>query len=394
MRERSPPEVLLAFLKLGSTSFGGPIAHLGYFRAEFVERRRWLDDAAYTDLVALCQFLPGPGSSQVAFALGLNRAGYLGGIAAWLGFTLPSAVLMTAFAFGAHGLDGPRGQAALHGLELVAVSVVAQAVLGMARTSCPDRQRVAIACAGAVLMLAAHPAFAQIATLLLGGLAGLWLCREAPAAAGPAPAALPLPVSRRAGLAALAAFVVLLGALPLLGTRSPTARFCDAFYRAGALVFGGGHVVLPLLNAAFVEPGWVSARDFLAGYGAAQAVPGPVFTVAAYLGAIAGPVPRGAPGAALGLSAIFLPGVLILLGALPFWQDLRRRGSAQAAMRGVNAAVVGLLAAALYQPLGIHAVGNVADVALVLFGWILLALGRLPPLLVVLLGALGGIARA
>jgi len=394
MRERSPLEVLLAFLKLGVTSFGGPVAHLGYFRGEFVERRRWLDDPAYTDLVALCQFLPGPGSSQVAFALGLYRAGYGGGLAAWLGFTLPSALLMTAFAFGAHWLDGPRGQGALHGLELIAVSVVAQAVLGMARTLCPDRQRTAIACGGALLMLAGRSTWAQVATILFGALFGLWLCRAtlSDATASAPRAAIPPPVSRRAGILALTAFFVLLGILPAFATRSSTARLCDAFYRAGALVFGGGHVVLPLLSGALVGPGWVSEKDFLAGYGAAQAMPGPVFTVGAYLGAIAGPVARGAAGAALGLLAIFLPGMLILLGTLPFWERLRRRDSAQAAMRGVNAAVVGLLAAALYQPLWTRAVTDAADVALVLLGWVLLTAARMPPLLVVTLGALVGMA--
>ncbi len=387
--ERSPLEVLCAFLRLGTTAFGGPIAHIGYFRRELIARRGWLDDAAFTDLVALCQFLPGPASSQVAFSLGLCRAGYWGGLAAWLGFTLPSAVLMTAFARGVGGFGGPLGRGALHGLTLVAVAVVAQAVLGMARSLCPDRRRAIIACIAALLVLVGRSAAAQATAIVTGGIAGLWWCRATvPAAVG----TLDAPVSRRVGIVALAAFCVLLIVLPALEAASQPMRLFSAFYRAGAWVFGGGHVVLPLLSDTFVARGWVTADAFLAGYGAAQAVPGPLFTFAAYLGILAGPAPLGMPGAALGVCAIFLPGILLLLGALPFWDEFRRLGRAQAVMRGINAAVVGVLGAALYDPLWTHAVGTHGDVAAALAGLFLLSVWRTPPLLLVVLGALGGMA--
>jgi chromate transporter len=391
MRERSALEVLLTFLKLGMTSFGGPIAHIGYFREEIVVRRRWIDDAAYTDLVALCQFLPGPASSQVGFSLGLIRAGFWGGLAAWSGFTLPSAVLLTAFAYGAGTLSGPIGTGALHGLKLVAVAIVAQAVWGMARTLCPDRQRASIAGAAALIILFGASSVAQIAAILMGGIAGLWLCRgSAPTPAG----SLGDLVTRRVGVFALAAFFILLAALPALRGLSQGVELFAAFYRSGALVFGGGHVVLPLLSDAFVTPGWVSPDAFLAGYGAAQAVPGPLFTFAAYLGAVVRFSPHGIAGAGLGVIAIFLPGMLILLGTLPFWNGLRQRVGAQAIMRGINAAVVGLLGAALYNPLWISSVKSSSDLAVVLVGFILLIAWRAPPLLVVILGALGGIAFA
>ncbi|MEA3196454.1 MAG: chromate transporter [Gammaproteobacteria bacterium] len=391
MRERSALEVLLTFLKLGMTSFGGPIAHIGYFREEIVVRRRWIDDTAYTDLVALCQFLPGPASSQVGFSLGLIRAGFWGGLAAWSGFTLPSAVLLTAFAYGAGTLNGPIGTGALHGLKLVAVAIVAQAVWGMARTLCPDRQRASIAGAAALIILFSASSVAQIAAILMGGIAGLWLCRgSAPTPAG----SLGDLVTRRIGVFALAAFFILLAALPALRGLSQGVELFAAFYRSGALVFGGGHVVLPLLSDAFVTPGWVSPDAFLAGYGAAQAVPGPLFTFAAYLGAVVRFSPHGIAGAALGVIAIFLPGMLILLGTLPFWNGLRQRVGAQAIMRGINAAVVGLLGAALYNPLWTSSVKSSSDLAVVLVGYILLIAWRAPPLLVVILGALGGIAFA
>jgi chromate transporter len=391
MRERSVLEVFLAFLKLGVGSFGGPIAHIGYFREEIVVRRRWLDDTAYSDLVALCQFLPGPASSQVGFSLGLIRAGYVGGLAAWLGFTLPSAILITLFAYGAGALGGPIGLGVLHGLKLVAVAIVAQAVLGMARILCPDRQRASIACVAALMILFSSSSAAQLGTILMGGIAGFWLCR-----AGAQIAAEPLgvPVSRRAGITALALFLALLLALPVLGRFSRGVEVFDAFYRSGALVFGGGHVVLPLLSKAFVAPGWVSQDSFLAGYGAAQALPGPLFTFAAYLGAVINTSPRGIAGAALGLIGIFLPGILILLAALPFWNFLHQRISAQAIMRGINAAVVGLLGTALYNPLWITSVHSPSDFALALTGFVLLTVWRTPPLIVVMLGALGGIAQS
>jgi chromate transporter len=388
VRERSALEVLLVFLKLGVTSFGGPIAHIGYFREELVVRRRWVDEARYTDLVALCQFLPGPASSQIGFSLGLIRAGYWGGLAAWTGFTLPSAVLLTAFAYGAEGLGGPLGQGVIHGLKLVAVAIVAQAVWGMARSFCPDRQRAAIACIAALLILLGNSPVTQIGTILLGGIAGAWLCRAAvPASLGTFGTA----VSRRVGTAALTIFCLLLIALPALARVSQGVALFDAFYRSGALVFGGGHVVLPLLSKAFVTPGWVSEDAFLAGYGAAQAVPGPLFTFAAYLGAVVTPGPQGIAGAALGLAGIFLPGLLVLLGALPFWDVFRQRAGAQAIMRGVNAAVVGLLGAALYNPLWTSSVKSAGDLAAALLGFVLLTAWRTPPWVIVILGALGGV---
>jgi chromate transporter len=389
-------EVFTAFLKLGLTSFGGPIAHLGYFRAEFVERRRWIDEKGYGELVALGQLLPGPASSQVGFALGLLRAGPAGALAAFLAFTLPSAILLVAFAYGAALLDGPVGAGLITGLKIVAVAVVAQAVWGMARVLTPDRRRAAIALAALILVVAWGGAFAQAAAIALGGLAGLVLCRTADAEA---PAPLRFPVTKRAGAVALTLFGVLLVALPVLAAtvRAPALSVADAFYRAGALVFGGGHVVLPLLETEVVDPGWVSHGDFLAGYGAAQAVPGPLFTFSAYLGTILEPGPDGAEplgiaGAALALVAIFLPGMLILIGVLPFWNSLRRHPVAPALLRGANAAVVGILAAALYDPVFVSAVtdGPTFVVAAALF--VALVGLRLPPWVVVILGAAGGIA--
>lgn len=393
MQSHSPLEVLRVFLKLGLSSFGGPVAHIGYFREEFVVRRRWLDDDAFSDLVALCQFLPGPASSQVGFTIGLMRAGYRGAMAAWLGFTLPSALAMLMFACGAFALGGTFGVGLLHGLKLVAVAIVAQAVLGMARTLCPDRQRASIAGVATLIVLLMPPPASQIAAILVGCVAGLWLC-NGPAAS--TTAAVRVPVSRRAGIVSLTLFALLLLGLPLLRTytASPAIAVFEAFYRSGALVFGGGHVVLPLLRDAFVTPGWVSDDSFLAGYGAAQALPGPLFTFATYLGAIAKGSVHGAVGAALGLVGIFLPGLLILLGTLPFWEALRARAGAQAAMRGVNASVVGILGAALYSPVWNSTVETTADFSAVLIGFILLVMWRAPPLLVVIAGALTGLALA
>jgi chromate transporter len=394
-QDRSPGtaiEVLLIFLRLGVSCFGGPIAHIGYFRDEFVTRRRWLDEQSYADLVGLCQFLPGPASSQVGFSIGLMRAGYLGGLAAWTGFTLPSAALLVLFAYGAGALGGPLGTGLLHGLKLVAVAIVAQAVWGMARALCPDRERATMATIAALIVLLGASSVAQIGAILFGAVAGLWFCEAAPA---PSAAHIAMPVSRRAGLAALAAFFVLLGlfVLPAHFPRQGIDLFA-AFYRSGALVFGGGHVVLPLLREAFVAPGWVGDDAFLAGYGAAQAVPGPLFTFAAYLGFVVRPEPNGLAGAALGLVGIFLPGILILVGTLPFWDAFRVRPRAQAAMRGVNAAVVGLLGAALYNPVWVTSVRTPADFAVALVGFVLLVVWRAPPLLVVAVGAIGGIALA
>ena len=386
-------EVLRVFLRLGLSSFGGPIAHIGYFRDEFVTRRRWLDEQAYADLVALCQFLPGPASSQVGFSVGLMRAGYLGGLAAWTGFTLPSAIALLLFAYGVGSLGGPIGTGLLHGLKLVAVAIVAQAVWGMARSLCPDRERASIAAVAAVIILFSPSSVAQIAAILLGAVAGLVLCRAAPA---PAEGHVALPVSRGAGAFALAAFSFLLASVLLLAGRLPSPGFdlFAAFYRSGALVFGGGHVVLPLLREAFVAPGWIGDDAFLAGYGAAQAVPGPLFTFSAYLGALVTPQPHGVAGAALGLFGIFLPGILILIGTLPFWDAFRRRPAAQAAMRGINAAVVGLLGAALYDPVWTSSVKAPSDLAIALTGFVLLVAWRAPPLIAVLVSAGAGIALA
>jgi chromate transporter len=381
-------EVLRVFLKLGLTSFGGPIAHLGYFRREFVIRRAWLDERAYADLVALCQFLPGPASSQTGFAIGLMRAGYPGGLAAWAGFTLPSAILMTLFAYGESALKGPAGDGLIHGLKLAAVAIVAQAVLGMARSLTPDPPRATIAVLSLILMAFAPAAWAQIAVILLGALAGLVVCRKG---ADVAVAAAEAPISRRMALVFAAAFFALL-ALSFVPARPGAAALAAAFYRSGALVFGGGHVVLPLLQAATVDPGWVSANAFLAGYGAAQALPGPLFAFAAYLGAIAGVGPGGVGGAALALIAIFAPGLMLLMAALVFWRDLRARAGARAAMAGVNAAVVGLLASALYDPVWMGAVEGPADFAIAAAGFVALVVWRAPPLLVVLATAGAAIA--
>ena len=384
--------IFAVFLRLGLTSFGGPIAHLGYYRTEFVERRRWLSETAYADLVALCQLLPGPASSQVSFAVGLSRGGLAGGLVAWLGFTPPSAVAMVLFARGAAGLTGPLSGGMLHGLQVVAVAVVAQAVWSMGRSLCPDRPRATIAVAATLIATAAPTALGQIAAILAGAAAGVWLCRAAPAPAGPE--RLSVPVPRALALAALALFALLLIGLPIAVAVSsvPVLAVADAFYRAGALVFGGGHVVLPLLHASVVEPGWVTEDTFLSGYGAAQAVPGPLFTFAAYLGAIMTEPPAGWAGAALCLVAIFLPGLLLVLGVLPFWASLGRAALMPAGLRGVNAAVVGVLLGALYDPVWTKGIGGPAGFALALVAFALLAIWKAPPWLVVLVSAAGGAA--
>jgi chromate transporter len=387
-RKGSALEVLRIFTKLGLTSFGGPVAHLGYYRAELVERRRWLDEAAFADIVALCQFLPGPASSQTGISLGIVRAGLPGAFAAWLGFTMPSAVAMMLFGYGVTRFGDLAGAAWLHGLKIVAVAVVAQAVWGMARSLCPDRERASIAIGAAILVLAVPSAAGQVGAIAAGGLLG-WMLLPGRAAAAPgAPLAIHLP--RAWSIATLALFFVLLIGLPLLAVAVPLQpiRLVDSFYRSGALVFGGGHVVLPLLQAAVVPPGWVSNDAFLAGYGAAQAVPGPLFTFSAYLGTVMGPAPNGWAGGLLCLTAIFLPSFLLLIGALPFWDALRRRPAVQAALRGVNAAVVGLLLAALYRPVWTSAIFGPADFALGILAFLLLALWKAPPWLVVIFGAL------
>lgn len=389
----SAGEVFRAFLLLGLTSFGGPIAHLGYFRDAFVVRRRWISEAAYGDLVALCQFLPGPASSQVGFLLGLLRTGgILGGLAAFAGFTLPSALLLAAFGLGASHLSGATAGGVIHGLKLVAVAVVAQAVLGMARTLAPDGKRAAIAFLALALTLLWPAAASQVLAILFGALAGLVFCRSVE---GRTAEHLHVPIPRQVGAAALGgAFILLAGALlvlPLADAQSGLAVLVAACYRAGALVFGGGHVVLPLLETAFVGSRWMSGAEFLAGYGLAQAVPGPLFTFAAYLGAVA----NGPLGALLATLAIFLPGLLLAYGALPFWGALRRAPRAQQAMHGANAAVVGVLAAALYSPVWTSAVATPLDFVLAVGGFLLLTVWRAPPLaVVVLIGSAGGLLAA
>lgn len=384
-------EVFGAFLKLGLTSFGGPIAHLGYFRTEFVERRRWLDDAAYADLVALCQFLPGPASSQVGFALGLMRGGWLGALAAFLAFTLPSALILIGFALALPMLDGPIATGAVQGLKIVAVAIVAQAVWGMWRSLCPDRTRAGIA-VGAVAWLAFVPGvLGMIGAIALGAGAGAALIRPA---GTDSQDTRPLPVSHTQAAVALLGFALLLGLLPLMAHLSPALAIADGFARAGALVFGGGHVVLPLLEAETVARGWVTPEAFLAGYGATQAVPGPLFTFAAYLGAVLEPGPNGLTGAALALVAVFAPGFLILIAVLPHWARLRARPGARAVMGGANAAVVGILGAALYDPLFTGAIHDLKGFALALGCFVFLMLWKAPPWTVVLAAATGGMALA
>jgi chromate transporter len=383
------PEVLAVFLKLGLTSFGGPIAHLGYFHTELVERRRWLDERSYGDLVALCQFLPGPASSQVGIGAGLLRAGVPGALAAWIGFTLPSALAMVLFAYGLGTLESALGAGWLHGLKIAAVAVVAQAVWGMAQSLAPDRVRATLAALAAVVVLLVPSAFGQIGAIAAGAVIGLAVLRDTAGAPG---SALHVPIGRGFAFACLAVFFVLLAGLPLLAAAVPSQALAllDSFYRSGSLVFGGGHVVLPLLQAEVVPPGWVTNDAFLAGYGAAQAVPGPLFTFAAYLGAVMGPQPNGWAGAALCLVAVFLPSFLLVFGALPFWAVLRGEPRAQAGLRGINAAVVGLLLAALYRPVWTSAIAAPVDFALAILAFLALAVWKLPPWLVVVLAAVAG----
>ncbi|WP_343674446.1 chromate efflux transporter [Paraburkholderia heleia] len=396
-RAGSAYEVLRVFLKLGLTSFGGPIAHIGYFRREFVEQRRWLDDETFTDLVGLCQFLPGPASSQTGFSIGLLRAGWLGGLAAWCGFTLPSVALLIAFAVIAPELGGPVGSGLIHGLKLVAVAVVAQAVWDMARRLCPDHRRAGIALVAIVLLAVMTTAYAQLIVIVLGAVLGIVLCRStnAGAVAGARQHTQAFRVSRAAGLFALVLFCALLFGLPALAAfdTTHTVRVFDAFYRSGALVFGGGHVVLPLLQRETVATGWVSPNDFLAGYGAAQAVPGPLFTFAAFLGWIMSGPSSHALGAFVALAGIFLPGLLLVLAALPYWQALRAHPSMAAVLAGVNAAVVGLLAVALYTPVWTSAVQSPIDFAVAAIGFLLLTRWQVPPLAVVVLSAAAGVAE-
>ncbi len=385
-------EVLGVSTRLGLTSFGGPIAHLGYFHAEYVARRRWLTEQTYADLVALCQFLPGPASSQVSIAIGMMRAGLLGGVAAWLGFTLPSALALVAFAYGLQTL-GITEAGWLHGLKVVAVAVVAQAVWGMARTLAPDRERVSLAFLAAIAMLAYPTAVGQVLIIVLAGLIGWWWLPETSAPRDPG---MRLSIGHRGAVVAWGLFFGLLIGLPIVQqwVHSEALAVFDSFFRVGSLVFGGGHVVLPLLQAEVVPPGWVTNEQFVAGYGAAQAVPGPLFTFAAYLGAVMRPLGGGLAGAALALVAVFAPSFLLLVGALPLWDSLRPQPSFQAALRGINAAVVGLLLAALYHPVWTSAIHAPTDVALGLVDFGLLVFWKWPPWLVVMLSALGGAAAA
>ncbi|MFD1718743.1 chromate efflux transporter [Georgenia deserti] len=379
-----------AFLGLGLTSFGGPIAHLGYFRSAFVERRRWLSESAYADLVALCQFLPGPASSQVGMALGLRRAGLGGMLAAWTAFTLPSAALLVAFAFGVQALGAEADAGWLQGLKAAAVAVVAHAVLGMARSLAPDRERAAVAVGGMVLAMLLPSALGQVLVILVAGLIGLvWLRPEQTTAAGEG---LAVALRRRFAVVCLVLFALLLAALPLAAgaTRNGALVLIDSFYRAGALVFGGGHVVLPLLRAETVQPGLVADQNFLAGYGAAQAVPGPLFTFAAYLGAVTESGPTGLTGAAIALLAIFLPSALLVLGVLPFWERLRRAPRARRALMGVNAGVVGLLAAALYDPVFTEGVTSAVAMAIAAVAFVALTAWKAPAWGVVVAAALLG----
>lgn len=386
-------EVLWASTRLGLTSFGGPIAHLGYFREEYVEQRKWIDEQSYADLVALCQFLPGPASSQVSIAIGILRARFLGGIAAWIGFTLPSALALIAFGLGIGAFAGAGDAGWLHGLKVVAVAVVAQAVWGMARSLCPDRERATIAILAAIVTLAWPSALGQLSSIVIAGLTGAMIF---PGQTSSSPASMRFPIAKKTAIAAWIIFFVLLVGLPFSRQISPShaLEVFDSFFRVGSLVFGGGHVVLPLLQTEVVGPGWVTEEQFVAGYGATQAVPGPLFTFSAYLGTVMNSEPNGWTGAFLALVAIFLPSFLLVIGALPFWDLLRSVQIFQSALRGINAAVVGLLLAALYNPVWRSAIYSPADFALGLIAFGLLLFWKFPPWMVVVLCAFGGEALA
>lgn len=381
--------VFAVFLKLGLISFGGPIAHLGYFEKEFVQRRAWLSEAAYAELVALCQFLPGPASSQVGIALGAGRAGLAGGIAAWLGFTLPSAAIMMGFAYGLARWPAFAHSGWIHGLKLAAVAVVAQAVWSMARRLTPDGPRAVFAGIAALFVLVWPYSFAQVVAIAGGAVAGALFLHGSVPGARPSGSAPLIP--RRVALAMWATFFALLVLLPALtrATHDHTIAVVDAFYRTGALVFGGGHVVLPLLRAEVVPPGWISDASFLAGYGLAQAIPGPLFTFAAYLGVAMHGDPNGWRGGLLALAAIFLPAFLLVMGVLPYWDTWRTHRRMGAALAGINAAVVGVLLAALYDPVIVTSVHAVGDLAVAVAGLVLLSV-NVSPLWVVILAALSG----
>lgn len=381
--DKSTWAVFLIFLKLGLTSFGGPVAHLGYFHNEFVLRRKWLSEGSYADLVALCQFLPGPASSQVGIALGLSRSGYTGALAAWAGFTLPSAMALILFALGITSYADAVSVGLLHGLKVAAVAVVAQAVWGMASKLCPDVERVSIMVVATCFVLLVPFAWGQVSVILIAAIVGLLYFKPKQAAAHDS---LPITISRRMGFFWLTLFFALLVGLPFLNVLFPNQilTIIDTFYRAGSLVFGGGHVVLPLLQAEVVSTGWVNNDTFLAGYGAAQAVPGPLFTFAAFLGSSIPNVPGGWLIGMVSLLAIFLPSFLLVLGVLPFWDILRLNIRTQAALLGINAAVVGLLLAALYQPVWSSAIHTPQDFGLALVALVALMFWKLPPWLVVI----------
>jgi chromate transporter len=389
----TPLGIFLVYLRLGCMSFGGPIAHLGYFRHEFVERRRWLDEAAFADVVALAQFVPGPASSQTGFALGLMRGGLPGGLAAWAGFTLPSALLMFLAARGLPFAEGAAAQGLIHGLQLLAVAVVAQAVWSMGQRLCPDKRRAALAFIAAALLIWVPGGFAQLGVIFAGALFGLTLL---PLERRSSPGSLAAPIKPGPAMTALIIFLALLVGLPLAASELKTGfvPLAAAFYEAGALVFGGGHVVLPLLHASVVEPGWVSNDAFLAGYGAAQALPGPVFTFSAFLGAKASVASGGAAGATIALVAIFLPGMLLIYGILPFWDRLRTKAKVRAALDGVNAAVVGILGAALYQPIWTSAIAHPSDAAIALLAFAALTVAHIPVFVVVAGTAAAGMMLA
>ncbi|MEX2125551.1 MAG: chromate efflux transporter [Woeseia sp.] len=387
--DRRLASVFSAFLKLGLTSFGGPVAHLGYFHEEFVSRRRWIAERDYADLVALCQFLPGPASSQVGIGIGISRAGLAGGLAAWLAFTTPSALLLIAFGYGVVALGDTLSHDWLHGLKVVAVAVVAQALTGMARVSCADVPRATIAVIAAVVILVSPAPIVQIGVIVAGGIAG-WMFLRAPLHVEDASAHVR--GSTRRSVIALSLFALLLVALPLLASKFPNQALLliDSFYRTGSLVFGGGHVVLPLLQSEVVPSNWVSEDQFLAGYGAAQAVPGPLFTFAAYLGTVMQQPPNGWSGALICLTAIFLPSIFLVYGALPIWDSLRHRKATQSASLGINAAVVGLLLAAFYDPVWTSAIRSAGDFGLAVIAFLMLTFWKLPPWLVVIATAAGG----
>jgi chromate transporter len=382
-------EVLWVSTRLGLTSFGGPIAHLGYFREEYVKQRKWIDEQSYADLVVLCQFLPGPASSQLSIAIGILRARFLGGIAAWIGFTLPSALALIAFGLGIGAFAGASDAGWLHGLKVVAVAVVAQAVWGMARSLCPDRERATIAIVASIFTVTWPSAIGQLSSIVIAGLIGAVIF---PGSTSSSHYQTRFPIGKKAGITAWVIFFALLVGLPFYRQISPShaLEVFDSFFRVGSLVFGGGHVVLPLLQTEVVGPGWITNEQFVAGYGATQAVPGPLFTFSAYLGAVMSYEPNGLTGAVLALVAIFIPSFLLVIGALPFWDLLRSVPIFQSALKGINAAVVGLLLAALYNPVWTSAIDSPADFALGLVAFGLLMFWKWPPWLVVVLTAVGG----